>query len=306
MFFQFVVENVVNSEFLDVVLKSAKQIFFNDHPNISENPLVENYLFGFNHTSSLDILSLINHLIADLLWVRKTEIEITILYQPFVQFLRSFRSLVFTTLNHDRLLECLIENVMKLDYSDGFTKDQKILFSDEGKPLSVFVGDFSKSIQILKLHGSIDMFKYQFFNEENGSTVVRATDEHQYFKTLSFAEKQTPHRRNPETGKPVQTFHPLITPQFITGTKKTDLIKNDKMYSQLFMEFENSLKTSNTLLIIGYSYGDTHVNDKIETAITNYSINNVININPYMKFPFSSKTVKVNNIDGIDDLKKFQ
>ena len=252
------------------------------------------------NTTREHLYSLINHLIADLLYVRKSGEEVKTLYRPFTSFLKYYDKITFPTLNHDTLLEFLLHTALNKEFSDGFTKEQFTLFSETETSLPVFIGDFTKKIIVLKLHGSINLYKYEFF-ESNDEVVMKRTGEYLYYKTANFHEKQFPIRKDPKTGTPVQNFHLGITPQFITGTNKVQFINGDKMYSSLYMEFQKSLMNQ-VLVLIGYSYGDAHINLEIDAAVSKGWIKHIINVNPGNTYLLKTNNIKVTNLKYIDEL----
>lgn len=299
-FYQFLIDGIQQKGFIDPILKGAEAICLNERPHLKKNAYSESYLYAFKHTNSSHLTSLINHLIADLLYWRKTKEEIDAAYATFVSFLNQYTRIDFTTLNHDLLLEYLLENQMKCKYSDGFSANQKILLSSEGKALNTFVGNFSESVSLIKLHGSIDTYKYSICKEVGAS--VSYTGDYIYYKTLDYYEKQKPERYDPATGKKIQTFHFEIMPQFITGTRKDGIIKNDKMYSCLYSEFDKRIHSNEKLVIIGYSYADPHVNEKILSAIKRKTVKQIINVNPGMEFPFEKNGIEIINLKNINEI----
>jgi hypothetical protein len=301
--YQYFIDNFKVKGFLDSILSEAKEVCLEEKPFLVDNPLEGNYMYAFEHTESDHLNSLINHLIADLLFCRKKHEEYVSKYENFLAFIKAQTKVTIATLNHDLLLEFLLEKFVKKIYSDGFTRNQKILFSEEGKPLNVFQGEFAESISLLKLHGSLDTYKYICYDESPDTATVVATGDYLYFKTLSYYEKQHPERFDPSTGKKVQTFHFQITPQFITGTDKPQLINADTMYSVLYKKFTTDILIAENLVLVGYSYGDKHVNDQIESALNAGKLKAITNVNPGMKFPYSHKAIAVENLADISELK---
>jgi len=300
-FYQFVLDSKTNDEIIDQ-LKKGSILSFNEHfPHINENPYYDNYTHAIRNFQSREFMSLINHLIGDLLYVRKLNDEIQEVYKNVADYYEQYQSIDFMTLNHDLLLELIISDIMKKQFSDGFSFDQKVLKSSDGEPLKLFNGDFSGPISIIKLHGSIDTYRY-VVAEEIGR-FIQPTGEYLYFKTSDYYEKQRPERYNPETDEKLQTFHWEIDPFFITGTKKLELIEKDSMYATLFTESGNRLKTCKELLIIGYSFGDQHINEIIKNAIsTSNTIESIINVNPLSTFPFEIKGIEAIQLKGISEL----
>lgn len=300
--YQFFIDNFKVAGFISSVLDEAKTNCLNERPQLKDNPMVANYMYAFLHTDASHLSSLINHLIADLLFWRKKHEEFVHQYKNFLSFLANERNVTIVTLNHDLLLEFLLEKVAERPYSDGFTHDQKILFSSDGKPLNVFQNVFKESVSLLKLHGSLDIYKYDCYDENPDTSAVVATGDYFYFKTMNYYEKQHPERYDPISGKKVQTFHFEITPQFITGTNKPPLIASDKMYSALYKKLCTDIHSSESLLLIGYSYGDKHVNEQIELALKNGKLRKITNINPGMEFPYKRDGLEIVNLKDVSEL----
>lgn len=300
--FQYFVDNFKVAGFIASVLNEAKTNCLDEMPQLTNNPMEANYMHAFVHTDASHLSSLINHLIADLLFWRKKQEEFVDRYKNFLSFIAAEEKVTIATLNHDLLLEFLLERVLGRPYSDGFTTDQKILFSSDSKPLNVFQNVFKESMSLIKLHGSLDTYKYVCFDENSDKSTVIATGDYLYFKTLNYYEKQHPERYDPSTGKKVQTFHFEVTPQFITGTNKPPLIASDKMYSVLYKKLCTDILDSEKLLLIGYSYGDKHVNDQIESALLGGKIKKIININPGMEFPYKSDAIEILNLKDVSEL----
>lgn len=74
-------------------------------------------------------------------------------------------------------------------------------------------------------------------------------------------------------------------PKFITGTNKTEMIQNDKMYKELFMQYEKVISEAENIFISGYSFCDEHINQSLEN---NCSLN-YINHNRSKEYPFQGK-----------------
>jgi len=302
-FYQFVLDLLKDSEKLELLFKSAQETAENTNKYFSKtNPNYKNNIYNFINKPRSEIKSFINDLVGDLLFVRRKRETFIEDYFPFILKIKSYSKIDFITLNHDLLLETILKRELNINYSDGFSRRQKVLF--EGKtPLNVFENDFTEPISIIKLHGSIDVYRYDFY-EEKGS-LANLSNEYRYYKTISFSEKQSPIRHDPKTGKVVQTFHREISPQFITGTRKEEIIVSDKMYADLYNQFDKRIHTNQELLIIGYSFADNHVNEKIESALNSGIVKKIINVNPGMDFPFDVELMKIEvlNLKDIKEIK---
>lgn len=68
------------------------------------------------------------------------------------------------------------------------------------------------------------------------------------------------------------------------------------MYAKLFENFESNIQTATDVLISGYSYNDSHINIELEKL----KDLDVINQNPYTKYPFEAK--EITEINSLKDL----
>jgi hypothetical protein len=300
-FYQYVIDNLNNEEVLETIKKKSLISFDAHFPHIKEGQFYNNYTYAINHFQSREFKSIINHLIGDLLYVRNPIEEVKLLYTEFIHFCKKYDTIDFITLNHDLLLERLLKDLLSQEYSDGFTKDQKILKSLKGESLNLFQSIFSKNINLIKLHGSIDTYRFIVANQD-GSRLT-PTGESLFFKTNDFNEKQSAERYDPDTGEKVQTFHWDIDPQFITGTRKKEILDSPGMYKSLYEESEDRIWKCKTLLIVGYSFGDEHVNDTIELAIlASPDLERIIVVNPSKGIPFDVSDVESHHLKSINEL----
>lgn len=299
-FYQFIIDETSNIEFLPNICKKAKKIFEKNEEVEKKNRFYNMYTDAFNKPCSSQIYNMINYLISDLLYLRKSTEKFSANYDNFFIYLSKFDQRNIFTLNHDYLLETLLMRY-KISFCDGFTEKDSVLRNDNKKKIRCFVGDFNSSYNLIKLHGSIDVYQYECY-KKNGLNYY-STGEFIYFKTHNFYEKQRPVRVNNETGDIVQNCHRNITPQFITGTKKKELIDSIDMYNKLYLELEQKINSTEELLIIGYSYSDEHINKQIELALSQGSLQKIININLKKEFPLKTmESKKIMNYKQITDI----
>ncbi len=302
-FYQFVLDLLKDREKLELLFKSAQETAEKTNDYFSKtNPNYKNNIYNFINKPRSEIKSFINDLVGDLLFVRRNRETFIEAYYPFILKIKSYSKIDFITLNHDLLLETILKRELNINYSDGFSRNQKLLF--EGKtPLNVFENDFKGPISVIKLHGSIDIYRYDFYHEKG--SLASLTNEYRYYKTMSFSEKQSPKRHDPKTGKIVQTFHKEISPQFITGTRKEEIIESDKMYADLYYQFDKRIHSNQELLIIGYSFADKHLNERIVSALNSGIVKKIINVNPGLDFPFDVELMKIEvlNLKDIKEIK---
>ncbi len=300
-FYQFIVDEIKNDDFLELICKNA-HFEFDKNENISKkNRLYEDYTNAFCIPQRKQILNMINYLISDLLYCRELFNEFSPKYEPFLCFLSKFQQKDIITLNHDLLLEELFIN-KGIEYCDGFSIVNSQLQTSSKKKIKCFDGIFNSETVLIKLHGSIDLYKFECAIQEG--VIHTPTEEYIYFKTHDYYEKQHPLRIDLRTGEIIQNIHWNITPQFITGTNKEELIRSDKMYKMLYDEFKKRIGVTNVLLIIGYSFMDEHVNNQIISALSTKSLKKIININPSKKFPYKTKDkIEIINMSFIEEIK---
>jgi len=202
------------------------------------------------------------------------------------------------TLNHDLLLEGILQE-KGIAYSDGFSIKNSPL-RHRNNNIKFFNNEFSQDISVIKLHGSIDT--YMFVILKHYGLHSQPKEDYFYFKTLDYYEKQRPELVNPDNGEVLQDSHSNITPQFITGTRKDEIITSDTMYASLYSEFDKRIHSSQNLLIIGYSFMDEHVNKKIISAINSGVTTKVVNVNPNQPFPYTSDHKGIVNLRSISEL----
>jgi hypothetical protein len=104
-FYQFVIDNINNQKIIDELKENAFASFKKHFPNINENPYYENYTHAIEHFQLREFMSLVNHLIGDLLFVRKSKDIIKEHYAWTVKLFNNYSKIDIITLNHDLLME---------------------------------------------------------------------------------------------------------------------------------------------------------------------------------------------------------
>lgn len=288
-FYQYVIDNIGVKGWYETISRSAKPRYYSAF-NLREED--DNYGYAFRNPQSQRPKEIINHLIADLLSVLKNGNELKQIYGPFIRFLQKYKSVNIFSLNHDLLLEKLF-TLFNLKFCDGFSSNDSCLTYKEGL-LPIFISAFSSEpINLVKLHGSIDMYLFEHCNE-SGSMLTR-TGEISYFKPGGHYEKHYTQRIDPKSRNVVQHFNPNIVPQFITGNNKREIIKSDYMYSEMYNLYKREISSNADLLIIGYSYRDKHINEELEKFSSTQGPQ-VINLNKRETFPF--KTPRITEINS--------
>lgn len=284
-FYQYVKDNTYINGWYENILALAKKRFYSE-TKCKEDSEYCGYAFKMPERSRPQ--EIINYLISDLLNCKKTDEELITIYKPFLDYLLKYQSVYIFTLNHDWIFEKLFRKA-GIVYKDGFSiQGTEIYF--ENKPLPSFKNDFStKGINLIKLHGSIDMYVFEH-GEQEGATLTRNGD-YTYFKPGGYQEKHHPIRIDAQTMEPIQTMNFDVVPKFITGKNKKEFIQQDYMYSKMYNLYQERIALKDDLLIIGYSYGDEHINDEL-LKFTDSDGRSIINLNPGKTFPYQLKMVK--------------
>lgn len=199
-------------------------------------------------------------------------------YDPFIGFLRELiktSNIKFHTLNHDMFFDWLGQNHTDLwqHFTDGYQLQgspfygtvsydfkngtEKEVHKTYYVKLARFVDKFDKPLALFKLHGSI--FNTIVYTQQPYQQKIRIKDN--YAVSDFFMEIE-----NSETGE--HKFERLwdeVAPDFLSGTtNKTRFYTGDPYYKNLFNHFEKNLATSELLVVIGYGFQDSGINEYIE------------------------------------------
>lgn len=293
-FYQFIIDNFKSSDWIEELFEKAKTSLLTDKPFFLEEKNKEyykSYLFAFDHKQFQKVSDILNYLIGDILSViPKNDAELKAIYQRFIDYITQFESVDIFTLNHDLLLERVLE-LNGLKYSKGFNvEDSPISHNDLSVPY--FNNTFNEKIKIHKLHGSLDFFQFRHY-EKNGMW-LQPTGEYDYYLTTNYSTKHNSIRINPNTKEILQDYNPDIVPKFITGTKKLDIIDSDFLFKKLFQNFGEIISKTENLLISGYSFSDDHLNEKLKSKEINF-----INQNPSKEYPFNGNGKNIKSLNEL-------
>ena len=295
-FYQYIIDNFTNAKWVEDLFEVAKKSLLVDKPFFLEEKnkeYYESYLFAFEHKQFQKVSDILNYLIGDILnEIPKDENELIEIYHSFVDYISKFESVDIFTLNHDLLLERVLE-LNGLKYSKGFNAEDSPI-SHNNLSVPFFNNTFNEKIKIHKLHGSLDFFQFRHYTN-NGSLWLEPTGEYDYYMTTNYSTKHNSIRINPHTKEILQDYNPDIVPKFITGTRKLDLIDNDFLFKNLFQNFQEVIDKTENLFISGYSFSDEHLNEKLKSKKFNY-----INQNPSKEYPFDGNGI---NIKSLNELK---
>ena len=222
-----------------------------------------------------NLRDLFNGLISDLLRTTATEQEISAYYFPALRHCTGQQmTLDIITLNHDLLAENLL-GMAGLNYSDGFTAEGSPIGDRGGRQFPVFTDAFDQTIRLFKIHGSVDLYRFEETIPIDASTSQWA-NRHYYAKPKSHDDRHWPKTQG--LGN-----HNVMTdsqqPDFLTGTDKPALIKANEMYRALYARGQEALNQADVLWIIGYGFGDEHVNEMIRISLRTGQVREVVEVN---------------------------
>jgi len=192
-------------------------------------------------------------------------------YDSFIQFLNhlSEENIVMNvhTLNHDLLFEHICSNTSLYDrFCDGYSekgskyygdlKVEKNIKKNYKVRIKFFQNSYEKLIRLLKLHGSIDTYSFNLTYPDLDRTRVKGD-----YGVFDFY-KEIYDEQNGSFD--YVKGHHSIYPDFLSGT--TEKLRNyaDEYYEIIFNHFKENLKSSEKLIIIGYGFGDSGINEIIK------------------------------------------
>lgn len=295
-FYQYIIDNFTKAQWVENLFEVAKKALLDEKPFFLEEKnkeYYESYLFAFDHKQFQKVGDILNYLIGDILnEIPKDDNELTEIYHGFIDYISKFESVDIFSLNHDLLLERVLE-LNGVKYSKGFNaQNSPINHNDISVPF--FNNIFSEKVRIHKLHGSLDFFQFRHYTNRGGLW-LEPTGAYDYYMTTNYSTKHNSIRINPHTKEILQDYNPDIVPKFITGTRKLDLIDNDFLFKNLFQNFQEVIDKTENLFISGYSFSDEHLNEKLKSKKFNY-----INQNPSKEYPFDGNGI---NIKSLNELK---
>lgn len=196
-----------------------------------------------------------------------------------VESLSKTHQIHFHSLNHDLYLEHLsISDCMHGKLDDGFEELGSPYYGKLYKKyekyfvrLPKFTNKYVSQFCLYKLHGSIDHYWYKNANALDLIKLKREISQIDLYKEEG-TDDNLRYVNDPTN----------YIPDFLTGVNsKVGRYVEGKYYPCMMKYFENNLNNSNTLIVIGYGFGDVKINEFIDE--------------------FSSDDQKVMFIVGIDE-----
>ncbi len=140
------------------------------------------------------------------------------------------------TLNHDLLLESALDD-NRIAFSDGFERT--------GDDVRFWKGDWSGSVEILKLHGAIDW--YDVRGPHSGD-----------WRLARYIGRDVDHL---ELGRTARSSRPT----FLTGTFSKILAYQTGNFPALHAHFQQRLRAADRVVAAGYGFGDKAINNHLIT-----------------------------------------
>lgn len=263
-------------------LSSDEKRFFDEFKNKYDYPLDHHsLLFDFDRTY--------NQLVAHFITV-EWPISASILkpyskreHAEFLYFLEYLEEKSYKvhihTLNHDLLMEKYFHTLtLGNKISDGFDDSYSPYFAnitisvnknDNLNPytydirLRRFKNKFDSPFNLYKLHGSVDNYVFNLNNNKYDMIkwVYRISEGSVYKEiTTHLGEIKK------------ENFYVDVIPEFLSGTtEKLRHYERTVYYSQIFKRFFQNLNNSKHLIVIGYGFKDSKINEYLKTYFLNDS-----------------------------------
>ena len=185
-------------------------------------------------------------------------------YNNLVSFVNEISDgkIFFHTLNHDTLLESIMSD-NSLPCDDGFEVGN--YYSHESPIMACFSGKYTERIRLYKLHGSVNYWNYYYvINGRGTNTNVVAKhngiDAHSHYiydkdKAQIMAENSA-----------------LILSGASTKIKRY----NGPLVSELIPLFKDNIRSSDLVIVVGYGFMDSIINEIIDVNVLQDETKNVI------------------------------
>ena len=177
------------------------------------------------------------------------------------------------TLNHDLLMEKYFHTqTLGNKISDGFDDSYSPYFANitlsvDKNPytydvrLKRFKNKFDSQFNLYKLHGSVDNYVFNLNN--NKYDMIKwaySLNEDSIYKEI------TTHLGEIKR----ENFYMDVIPEFLSGTtEKLKHYERTVYYSQIFKRFFQNLINSRNLIVIGYGFKDSKINEYLKTFFLN-------------------------------------
>lgn len=190
----------------------------------------------------------------------------------FIKYLLPDTIVNVHTLNHDLFFDHIGSKHTDLfsHFTDGFTEYGSKFYGGIGIEkmvygqavhksymvrLKYYTGNYDAALRLFKLHGSINYVRLHF---DNSQTVIRVKDDlavsDYYYEKFDTKTRQYKYEA---------PFHDN-EPDYLTGTTEKIKQYNEPFYKNLFSHFQTNLTKASHLIVIGYGFQDSGVNEYLE------------------------------------------
>ncbi len=186
-----------------------------------------------------------------------------------IQLLKNDYIVNVHTLNHDLFFEHISTKHLDLTayFTDGFSefssqyfgefRTNEQIFKKYLIRLKYFRNQFEKPLRLFKLHGSVDNYIADVSSHQLDLTRVKKD-----WKIGNILKEN-------EQTETYASLYQNSYPDTISGTKSKLHWYNEPFYCDLQNHFVENLKSAEKLIVIGYGFGDSGVNKKIEELYLN-------------------------------------
>ncbi len=256
-------------------LTATEKHFFDDFGRKYDYPLDHHHLLhSFDRTY--------NQLIANFITVEWPE-SVSLIppyrkndharFLELLEFLGNHFIVHIHTLNHDLLMEKYFHTTtLGKKISDGFTDSYSPYFADmtifvnknDNKKaythdirLRRFTNKFDSSFNLYKLHGSVDNYVFNLNNKRYDMIkYVYGMNEGSIYKEITTYLGEIKK----------ENFYVDVIPEFLSGTtEKLRHYERTVYYKHVFNHFFQNLQNSNHIIVIGYGFRDSKINEYLKT-----------------------------------------
>lgn len=158
------------------------------------------------------------------------------------------------TLNYDRLFRIILGN-RGMDVFEGFNTSYPLNADERVKPSTSRILSDMDSVVHYNLHGS------SFWEVRQESH-----HDHSDFRCLLTANPQFATNQTVQVSKQMENGKNIVLNNIITGHQKTQKTALSP-YRQMMSSFDFDCSRANHIYIVGYSFGDEHINEVIKSSL---------------------------------------
>lgn len=280
-------------EFYDFLIKSQEQYRKNQTNRFIENFKASHSNVSDSHIAySITVLDLyafavrtLNQLIEFMLDIDNFDLRSYLKFTYILKQLSNKYILNIHSLNHDMLFEKLVSDGLERFFSDGFTEygspfygELRNYFPGLKFRLRYFNHEYNQKINLLKLHGSLDDYKFSY----QGSNVQDIVKRIKNMSTVDFYKEIKNSNNTFEYLQCWIEYHSF----FLSGVEsKIDYYDYEFYNKHLFIQFKYNLQAAKVLIVIGYGFRDKKINEFIVNYYKRNKNGVMVIIDPFLNLP---------------------